>query len=164
MEQLIMICMVENDLSNTPDQGAEATMDDATGNGPHLGGYEQSSQPDQEQLPNMHVLSPDCQEGQFYVQTNQMDDIIARNFVPAEVTPCQFKPDARECPPQNHQIIGLQASPQEIVSQSRSSTSDNHGYDTAKKLSGLKPDDIDVPIKTLCSPGGELNNGTKTLG
>ncbi len=37
----------------------------------------------------------------------------------------------------------------------------NHGYDTAKKLSHLKPDDIDILVKTLHSPGKEYEDGTK---
>ncbi len=37
----------------------------------------------------------------------------------------------------------------------------NHGYGTAKTFSCLKPNDIDVLVKTLCSPGREHNDRTK---
>jgi len=40
----------------------------------------------------------------------------------------------------------------------------DHGYDTAKKLSRLKSDDVDILFKTLRSPGGEREDGTRDPG
>ncbi len=40
----------------------------------------------------------------------------------------------------------------------------NNGYNTAKKLSHLKPDDVVILCKTLCSPGREHKNGTQEPG
>ncbi len=40
----------------------------------------------------------------------------------------------------------------------------NHGYDTDKKLSRLKPDNIDILCKTIRSPGGEQKDGTRDPG
>ncbi len=40
----------------------------------------------------------------------------------------------------------------------------NHGYNMAEKLSQLKPNDVDVLVKTLYSPGGERNDRTKYHG
>ncbi len=39
-----------------------------------------------------------------------------------------------------------------------------HGYNTAKKLSHLKPDDVDIIIKTLCTSGGECADRTRDPG
>ncbi len=40
----------------------------------------------------------------------------------------------------------------------------NHGYDTAKKLSCFKLDDVEILCKTLCSPGREHKDGTHDPG
>ena len=40
----------------------------------------------------------------------------------------------------------------------------DHCYDTAKKLSRLKSDDVDILFKTLRSPGGEREDGTRDPG
>ncbi len=40
----------------------------------------------------------------------------------------------------------------------------NHGCDTAMKLSCLKPDNVGILMKTLCSPGGDHADGTKDPG
>ncbi len=37
-----------------------------------------------------------------------------------------------------------------------------HGNYSARKLSHLKPEDVDILFKTLCSPVGEYKDGTKT--
>ncbi len=40
----------------------------------------------------------------------------------------------------------------------------DHGYDTAEKLSHLKPNDVDILIKTLCTPAREGADGTRDTG
>ena len=40
----------------------------------------------------------------------------------------------------------------------------DHGYDTAEKLSRLKPDNVDILMKTIRAPGGERDDGTRDPG
>lgn len=40
----------------------------------------------------------------------------------------------------------------------------NYGYQSAKKLSDLKAEYIDILVKTICSPGEEHTDGTRDPG
>ncbi len=123
-------------------------MVDATGaSAPHQG-QEQDDQLDQELPPNPESLGPGQQEGQ------QLEVPADKNKMQRNVPPKII--ERMEC---NHLLKGLGFSL--VTSQAMVL---NHGYNTAKKLSRLKPNDIDILIKTLCSPGGEHQDGTKESG
>ncbi len=126
--------VADEDLPEVQDQGQGVVLADTVGDGAPDGGKEQDSQSDQELLPNPKALSPSQLEGQ------QLED------------------------PTNLREYGVQASPQKTGSQPRGGTGYSlqswlqHGH---KKLSSLKPYNVDILVKILHSPGGEHEDGTK---
>ncbi len=111
---------------------------------PH-GGQEKDSQLDQELLPNPEALGLGQQEGQqpeVPINLNMMQGNVPHKMI-----------ERLECKRLLERLGSSQDTAQAIVC--------NHGYDTAKKLSCLKPDGVDILVKTLHSPGGEHDNGTK---
>ncbi len=130
------------------DQGPDVPMPDAAGDGAPHGGPEQDGHPDQGPQPNPEALGPGDQEGQQPVEPVDMNAMVGA--VPPKVI------KRLECQRLLHRIGFFHDAAQVIVR--------DHGYDTAKKLSRLKPDDVEILCKTLRSPGGEREDGTRDPG
>ncbi len=128
-------CVADSDPPRNPDQDPDVAMADATsGSTPH-GGKEQDGQPDQEPLPNLEALGPVLQEGQQ----------------PAE--PANLNEMQGHVPPSLSKDWSASASSRELVSSwSGTAHYQDYGYNTAKKLSHLKPDDVNILCKTIHSP------------
>ncbi len=122
-------------------------LDAASGSAPH-GGQDQDGHPDPELQPNPEALGPGDQEGQQPEEPANMNAMVG--VVPPNVI------ERLECQ-QLLQRIGFYIDAAQAIVR-------NHGYDTAKMLSHLKPDDISILCKTLHSPGGECNDGTQDPG
>ncbi len=130
---------MDENQSDPQDQEHEIAMVDAAGDGAPHGGQEQDGQPDQELLPNLEAPRSGQQEGQ------QQDKV--QGAVPPKII------KRMECKRLLERISFSVEVAQNLVW--------SHGYDTAKKFSHLKSDDIDILKKTLCSPGTELADGTR---
>ncbi len=122
-------------------------MPDAAGDGTPHGGQNLDNHLDQEPQPNPEALGPSNQDGQQPEESDNMNEM--QGYVPPDII------ERQECKQLLHRI-GLIFVAQAIVH--------NHGYNTAKKLSCLKPDDVDILCKTLHSPGGEHEDGTRDPG
>ncbi len=114
---------------------------------PH-GGQDQDRHPDQELPPNSEAPGPSNQEGQQPeepVDNHEMQGAVAPKII-----------ERKEC---KHLLerIGFSGDVARIIVQ-------DHGYDTAVKLSCLKPNEVDILIKTLQAPSGERPDGTRDLG
>ncbi len=127
----------DDDPPQSQDLGQDITMADAAGDSAPHGGQEQDDQPDQGPPPNPDTPGPGDQEGQ------QPQEPADNNAMQGDV-PCKII-KRQEC---RYLLkrIGLSPEAAQAIVQ-------DHGYDTAKKLSCLKLDDVDVLIKTLCTPG-----------
>ncbi len=140
--------MADGDPPEPQGQGLDVTMPDAASNSTPHGGQDPDGHPDQGLHPNPDALGPDNQEGQQPVEPADMNAMVGAVF-----------PDVierLECQRLLQRIGFYIDAAQEIVC--------DHGYDTAKKLSRLKSDDVDILFKTLRSPGGEREDGTRDPG
>ncbi len=130
------------------DQGQDIPMPNAAGDCTPHGGPHQDGHPDQGLQPNPEGPGPGIQEGQKPVEPTDYNAMVGA--VPPKVI------KRLECQQLLHRIGFFLDVAQAIIH--------NHGYNTAKKLSHLRPDDVDILCKTLCSPGRERKNGTQDPG
>ncbi len=132
-------CAVVGDLLAPQDQVQDIAMADAAGDSAPHGGQDQDGHPDQELPPKLEALGPGNQAGQQPegpANMNEMQEDVPHNVIERQEYKCLL-----------HRIgFFLDVAHAKAC---------NHGFDMAKNLSHLKPDDMDILCKTLCSPGGE---------
>ncbi len=119
------------------DHEQDIAMDDTVGEGVPNGDQDQDSQPNQVQQSNKEVLGTGQQEGQ------QQEDPVNHNTMTGNVPPEIIKKLECKCLPER---LGFNFEMTQIIVH-------NHGYDTVKKLSHLKPSDVGIITKILHSPG-----------
>ncbi len=132
-------------LPKPQDQGQDIAMPDAASDSAPHGGQDQDGQLDPVQPPNPESPGLGQQKGQ------QQEDPANHNAMIGNVPPEIIKRLECKCLLERlgFSIDGAQA------------TVLNHGCDTAKKLSHLMPNDIDILMKTLRFLDGECADGTK---
>ncbi len=119
------------------DHEQDIAMDDTVGEGVPNGDQDQDSQPNQVQQSNKEVLGTGQQEGQ------QQEDPVNHNTMTGNVPPEIIKKLECKCLPER---LGFNFEMTQIIVH-------NHGYDTVKKLSHLKPNDVGIITKILHAPG-----------
>ncbi len=127
------------------DEDPPEAMLDTGSDGVSHGGQDPDDHPDQGPQPNPDAPGPGNQKGQQPVELANMIKMQG-----------EFPPDLikrQECQRLPHRIGFFLDMAQAKVC--------NHGYNTAKKVSRLKPDDVDIFHKTIHSPGGERKDGTQ---
>ncbi len=127
-------CGADEERPNAPDQAQDLTVGDH-------GSQEEDDQPDQGQPPYLEVPGLYDQEWQQPNVPPQMDDLLARNFVPPKGPPADLNQMQANAPPQIikrlkckclFKGLGFSLEAAQVVIY-------NHGYNTAKKLPRLNP-------------------------
>ncbi len=136
--------VADGDPPGPQDQEPDVAMPHAAGDGAPHGGPDNDGHPDPEPQPNPEAPGPGDQGGQQPKQPQDNNAMVGG--VPPEIV------EQQEC---RNVLVRIGFSPKAA----RAIVQD-HGYDTAEKLSRLKPDNVDILMKTIRAPGGERADGT----